>query len=247
MSAVLWHREPDRGSEMLTSAGLQVVYFPLIATVESDDLSELATAVRELASFDGVFITSRIAAEIFAREAANEIMAVRPKIFVLGERSFETLKTSGGDVWYDPEAATADEMLDRLGEMIKPGGRYIFVRGERSMRTIPERLGPIADVRECVVYRTTAALRARDRVSEVLEILGEDERPIACFFSPSAVEEFSGLFGSDGFSRVRTAAIGETTAEALRSHGSEPEIVSPAASAEALAAAVIELVKDDGS
>lgn len=232
---------------MLTSAGLQVVCFPLIATVESDDLSELATAVRELASFDGVFITSRKAAEIFAREAANKIALERPKIFVLGERSFDILKTSGGDVWYHPEASTADEMLDRLGEMITPGGIYLFVRGERSLRTIPERIGPIAYVRECVVYRTTAAPGARDRVSGVLEILGDDERPIACFFSPSAVEEFSGLFGSDAFGRVRTAAIGKTTAEALRKHGSTPEIVSPSASAEALAAAVIELVKDDGS
>lgn len=247
MSAVLWLREADKGSELIASAGLQAVCFPLIETIETDDLSELAAAVGELATFDGVFITSRKAAEIFAREAANEIASVRPKIFVLGARSFDILKSSGGEVFYDPEAATSGEMIDRLGDMITAGGNYLFVRGERSMRTIPEQLGPIAGVRECVVYRTTTASGARERASEVLEILRENEHLVACFFSPSAVEEFSGLFGSEALSHVRAAAIGKTTADALGSYGSEPILVSPAASAEALAAAVIELLKDDGS
>ena len=54
-------------------------------------------------------------------------------------------------------ANTAEEMLKEFGEKEFAGKRFLFVRGEKSSRTIPDSIGGKADVDEVAVYKTEKA------------------------------------------------------------------------------------------
>jgi uroporphyrinogen-III synthase len=245
MRTVLWLRESDADSRSVQDAGIQVLNVPLIATVPLEDLSDLDRAVARLVDYNGIFITSRAAAEIIAGRAAREIRESAVPVFVLGRRSTEILKSTITNLVFFPDAGTASEMLESLDGRLQKNGRYLFVRGERSLRTVPDTLTGYASVDECVVYRTIRSSVVKPELEKVKGVLNGPEKPLACFFSPSAVEVFADLFGAEGFNRIDAASIGETTAAALRDAGVQPVLVAPRASGRVLADGVIELLRHD--
>jgi len=245
MNTVLWLREADADSRRIEDAGFRVLNFPLIATVPLDDLTDLDRAVAGLERYDGIFVTSQAAADILASRAAREIRESGVPVFVLGRRSLAALQSAISNLVFFPEAGSASALLELLNGRLRRDGRYLFVRGERSMRTVPDALTRYASVDECVVYGTTRSSSAAPAIEDVKAVLDDEEDPLTCFFSPSAVEVFADLFGSEGFNKIAAASIGETTAAALRGAGVQPALVASRASSEALADEVIELLSHD--
>src|SRR5215207_2601455 len=132
MRSVLWFREADEGSRRIETAGIRVFTVPLIETVPSDDLSGLNAATSRLRDYDGVFVTSRAAAEILAERARRELHESGVPVFVLGRRTMEVLKRYVSNLVFFPAAGTAAEMLESLEGRVRKNGRYLFVRGESS-------------------------------------------------------------------------------------------------------------------
>ncbi|MDM7924153.1 MAG: uroporphyrinogen-III synthase [Pyrinomonadaceae bacterium] len=226
---VLAIREDDRFSEMLRENGYEVVNIPAIRTEPLADLSELDRALANVETYDGLFFTSWAAAEIFAeRSPRNDLKA---KIYVLGSRSADVLTAAGYMVTTDPQANNADELLDSFGTGEFEGKRLLFIRGERSMRTIPERLGGIATVDEVVVYRTVENNIRANAIPDHIDWI--------CFFSPSGIESFADQVGFDRLNGAKVAAIGTTTAAKAREAGLNVDLVSPASNAEGFAKAII--------
>lgn len=245
MKTVLWLREADADSDRIQDAGIRVVNFPLIETLPLDDLTDLDRAVARLGNYDGIFITSRTAAEVIVGRAVREIDESGVPVFILGKRSLEVLKGGINNLIFFQDAGTASEMLERLDGRLRRNGRYLFVRGDRSLRTVPDALTDYAWVDECVVYRTTRRIAAKPDLEIAKAVLEEPENPIACFFSPSAVETFADLFGAEGFKKIEAASIGETTAAALREASVQPVLIANSISGKALADEVIELLRHD--
>ncbi len=132
MASVLVVREYDEFSRILEARGFDVVNCPAIRTVRVVDKIELG------AQLDGVFISSRAAAGILARSGG-----VSGAVYVFGRKSFDILKDRGFDLRFVESANSAAELLAAIPRSEIEGKRFAFVRGEESLRVIPDGLCPM--------------------------------------------------------------------------------------------------------
>ena len=230
-------RRDDNFSQTLREAGIEVVNLELVSTEVLEDLSEFENLISQLDDYDGVFITSPVAAKMFIDRVRQP---VRRQLYALGKRAASVLEDAGFEVKKVPHANTAEEMLAGFDNEEFAGKKLLFVRGERSMRTIPETLAGIAKVDEVAVYRTIEKDPEDAPASDVRRRLAGGEIEWLCFFSPSAVEAFEKGFGS---ADITVATIGETTATRARELGFRVDLVAQTATNEIFANELIERVQ----
>lgn len=242
MSEILVIRKFDEFSRILMANGHQLVNCPTIRTEALDDLSELDNNISKLETFDGIFITSSAAAKIFHEGSGDRLANYNGRVFVLGSRSFDILKDAAKSVYFDAAASTAAQLLESIGEEGLKGKRFLFIRGQRSMRTIPEHLTGIAEVEEVIVYRTIQMEVAEEQKKEIVEKIASGKIAMTCFFSPSGVESFVQQFGIDNLRHTGLATIGETTAAALRDFDLKPDVVSGSADVDQFATDVMNYI-----
>lgn len=219
-------------TDLLRKSGCEVLNIELIRTEPVDDLGELVEAIKRVDQYDGIFFTSPVAAEIFLRQFKIEGRTYPGKVYVFGERAKAVLAGSGLNLVTDKTANTAQDLIEAFDETELTGKKFLFIRGDRSVRTIPEMLGDVAQIDELVVYRTCESEPGDDRVNIVRDRFKKEEVDWVCFFSPSGVESFMNIFGGENLAIVRGAAIGETTARRAREFGIRVEFISPRSNAE---------------
>jgi uroporphyrinogen-III synthase len=241
MTTILVTRNDDKFSSALREARFDVVNLELIETKPLLDKSELRGKLARLRDYDGVFFTSPVAAEIFVKER-NGSNGFYGAIYALGRRAQNVLVSAGLEVRSAAAANTAEEMLDRFGNDEFAGKRYLFVRGEKSLRTIPEKLSDIASVDEVAVYKTEPAIVDEKTIESLISQFEQSQFDVVCFFSPSGVGRFAELF-SEAAHSVKAAAIGTTTANAASEAGLEVVFVSPRSNADDFARGLIEHIK----
>jgi uroporphyrinogen-III synthase len=241
MTAILVIRRDDKFSSMLRAAGSNVVNLELIETRPVDDLSELREKLEKLSEYDGLFFTSPAAAEIFVRER-NGSDRYHGSIYALGRRAQNVLESAGFSVKVSSRSNTAEEMLSTFGNDEFAGKRFLFVRGEKSLRTIPDTLGNIAAIDEVPVYKTEPVVTDEKIIDDVRLRLINGEFDVVCFFSPSGVERFIELF-SNAAACAPAAAIGSTTADAAKNAGLRVEFVSPRSTADDFAGGLVEHIR----
>src|SRR5215217_2273380 len=142
--SVLVIRRNDRFSELLREAGLEVENLELIVTRPMSELSDLSQMLERLDEYEGIFFTSPAAAQVFVQRMGADSFS--GKIYVLGERARKIFREKGRDVIFRADASTAEELIASFGNSEFEGKRFLFVRGDRSMRTIPELLNGVAVV-----------------------------------------------------------------------------------------------------
>lgn len=242
MRSVLVAREFDDFSRILADSGFAVINCPVIETTELYDLADVEKRIKHLAEYDAAFFTSPRSAEIFLEKWRALGGPLPRKIYALGNRTRNIFEIAGIDVVFDEKARTAAEMIASIPNAEIAGRRFLFVRGRKSMRTIPELLSPRALVDEWVVYDT----RAIDIPSEIrLKIEHEAEAgnlAAVCFFSPSGAESFFAQINVQSLVGVQIAAIGETTAKYLDSRGIRVGLISEAPEAPSFARQLLVLL-----
>lgn len=225
-SAFLVVRPDGQFSEVLRENGCKVINLELITTEPVSDLSELAKTVQNIDQYDGIFLTSPVAAEIFLRHLMLEGGKFRGSVYVLGEQSKAVFDGSGLEVNSSSVANTARNLIESFDQSEFAGKDLLFISGDRSVRTIPAMLEGIARVDELVVYRTVEVLQA-DKVIESIRVkLKTGEIAWICFFSPSGVDSFMAHFGGEDLEKVKAAAIGETTASRAKEVGLDVAFIS---------------------
>jgi uroporphyrinogen-III synthase len=238
--AILVTRGEDGFSSMLRDAGFEVINLELIRTRQCDDLTELYLALSRLSEYDALVFTSPVAAEIFVSER-NGSNAFNGSVYALGQRAQAALIRAGLKV--EPSGArTAEELVDSLPDPAVAGKRFLFFRGEKSLRTVPDKLGDRASVHEVVVYKTEPREIPNEVVTELKHRIRKGDIESICFFSPSGVERFAELF-QDVAKVPAGAALGTTTADAVRRAGMNLSIVSPHPIAEEFANCLIDHLK----
>jgi len=231
---VLVLRSYDHFSTLLEESGINVVNLELISTQPHKDQQPLLDLLKNSGQYDAVFITSPVAAQVFV-ESVNAVG--RPfggTIYVLGGRSKRVFDDAGIDVEFDESANTARGLATSLKNGLA-GKKLCFVRGDRSMRSIPDVLRGTAAVDEVEVYSTFEIEPGPVMVSDIACRIESGDIRWACFFSPSAVETFEKVFGSAIVTTFKTAVIGLTTARRAAELGFDVAFLSPTASAEAFA------------
>lgn len=211
----------------MRSRRFEVINLPMISTRIRSDLSFFQRIVESICEFDAIFITSRTAASVFASEVERSGTTDVPTVYVLGERARDVLAGRSIAIRYSETVNTANELLDNFGESRFAGKKVLFICSDRSIRTIPDRLGRIATVVEASVYETEEAVVEDD---QLLLRVRSGEFGWACFFSPSAVDSYCRMQLPLG-GTIGIATIGSTTADSIRSHGYKVDFISERANA----------------
>jgi uroporphyrinogen-III synthase len=236
---VLVIRKFDEFSRLLSENGFEVVNFPTIETVAVSDFSEIDAEIAAIENYDGVFLTSSAATEIFlARFGQNRRFS--GKIYALGQRTAKLLAKTDFDVFFEQKANTAKDLLALISPEELQNKCFLFPCGDRSLRVVPEILAEIASVKEVVVYQTIKPEIKRELLDEIKGKLTNNEIRIVCFFSPSGIENFLEIFGEKISSKIKIAAIGETTAQFGREKNLNVEFISARTNAADFA---VELIK----
>jgi len=242
-SLVLVVRGDDIFSSLLRDAECEVVNLELIRTVPVDDLSRLNALLERIDDFDGLFFTSSAAADVFVERSVSTGQFFGGKVYAVGETAKTILEKAGLAVVHAANANTAEDLIASFDSTEFVGKRLLFVRGNKSMRTIPDLLSAKAKVDEVVVYETKEIQPDGNIIREITERSMKGEIDRICFFSPSGVNAFRKLFPSACSWTNRIAAIGETTASAARESNFTVDFVSRRPAAEFFATSLIEFIK----
>ncbi len=244
---VLVIREYDKFSEMLAQANFEVVNLPAIQTTPIENLDELDEKLGKLSDYDGLFFTSPKAAEVFLQRFREKNFAFGGKVYILGNRTktfFENLEKTDFDIAFRENANTAEELINSFESREFAGKKFLFLRGDKSLRTISKLLKDIAAIDEIVVYRTIENSADERLVEEVKEKLRLEKINWICFFSPSGIESFINVFGEISLAAVKIAAIGETTAGRAAEKKLKVDFISAKANAEDFARGVINQITE---
>ena len=235
MRSVLVAREFDAFSRILRDGGFAVINCPVIETAESDDLTGLEERIRSIENYDAAIFTSPRAAEIFLKKREMLGGGLPRKIYALGGRTRKIFESEGIAAACDEKAGTASEMIASIPKEELIGRRLLFVRGRRSMMTVPELLGSIAEVVETIVYDTRSVEIKAETRRQIEKEAAAGTLAAACFFSPSGAESMLEQIDPLILANVSIAAIGRTTAGYLKERGIKTALISEVPEAEAFA------------
>jgi uroporphyrinogen III methyltransferase/synthase len=238
-------RAPEQAHEMtyaLEALGAEVLVLPTVEFAPPEDWRELDNALRRLSGFDAILFLSRNAVRyIFKRRrelgiTCEPLQSSKCMIAAVGPGTAQAITSEGLRVDYVAKNQTGDALVRELGDHLA-GKQVLLPRSNRGDDRLSKALRAAgAYVTEVVAYRTTVpetiepSLLARLRSGEVDALI---------FASPSAFHIFSDCVGADEVAslsgRVQFAAIGPTTAAAIRSAGAQVEIEATEPSASCLA------------
>jgi uroporphyrinogen III methyltransferase/synthase len=230
----------------LQEAGAEAVVVPMIRIEPMGAGPEVAAALRDLATYDRLVLTSANAVAALAERAAaagRSLAALRARVHCVGPATAEAARAVG----LAPEPGTggssdAEGLLEALRaagglrgqRVLLPGaaeGRPVLAEG---LRAAGARVDALALYRTCRGDFDAEALRA-----EVMQ----GAYDALTFASPSAARHFAEALGPEGLAAARRAvvvAIGRVTAEALAEQGLPADVRAPRPGADDLVAALAE-------
>lgn len=226
----------------LEALGAEVVLLPTVSFAAAENSQALDAALRRLAEFDWILFTSQNAVRFFCqriRELGLQMASLqkpRPMVAAVGTATAAAATEEGLRVDTVPKNHSGEALAQELWAAI--GDRKILLpRSDRADDRLPQALREAgADVTEIVAYRT-AAPNSLD--PKILKSIRDAQVDAIVFASPSAFRFLSECVGgaelAELSSRVQFAAIGPTTARALREEGMRVEIEATQSSAAGLA------------
>ena len=215
---------------------------PMVRFVEASDTSALDRAIAELERFDWLIFTRANAVRFFferCRFLRRWPLPPGPRYAVAGLATREALQEEGLHAAFMPRQASAASLAAELaGELT---GKCVLVpHSDRAGEDLPAALRAAGAMVTAVVAYCTAAPESFD--DAVIAALRCGDADAVAFFSPSAFDQFARVLGTEGLrelrGRVAFAAIGPTTAAAIREAGAPVSIEAPAATADSLVAAL---------
>lgn len=212
-------------SGKLSERGAIPIGLPLISFGEPQEFAPLDEAIRNLSRFDWIIVTSAQAARALAARSqtlGHKLVQEgnRPEVAAVGPVSAEAAEAAGLDVNYVAQTHNGVGLAEELGKRLRDR-TVLLPRSDRANPDLPaalKRLG--AKVTEVIAYRT---MQTGDVDRQNLRTVTTGEVDAILFFSPSAVQYFAELVGSERLSglenRMAMTAVGPVTAGALHKVG----------------------------
>ncbi len=234
---VLVTRAESQAAELasaLRTAGAEPVLVPLIALVSPSDpavLARLDGAIERLEDFDGIVFSSSNAVRFLcerAREIGHDLSGVRAQVFCVGDKTAQAALTAGLPVHLVATGrADAEGLLAQILQAVAPAGkRFLVPRADVGRTLLAHGLRDAgAEVVAVEAYRN---VRPDVDAGSLRSELEAGTLPVLTFTSPSAVQHFVELLDESARRAVSdciVAAVGTTTAAALRDHAIEPDVV----------------------
>ena len=230
----------------LSARGAIPVVIPLVSFADAEDFAPLDAALAEIERFDWMILTSAQAVRAVVKRGEELKRSLvrsesKPRIACVGPVTSETARQAGFRVEYVAETHTGAGLAEELREQLQ-GVKVFLPRSDRANPDLPlalRRYG--AEVMEVIAYRTFRPSAVDERQLRQIAKGGTDA---VLFFSPSAVQHFSELLGSEQFralpDKLAITAVGPVTANALREAGVRRLVIS----ADTTAASVIEALEE---
>ena len=233
----------------LERRGARVLHWPTVRIAPPEDPAPLDAAIRDLGSYDWIAFTSARAVSAVLGRCSHESPPTTLRIAAVGAGTARALRDAGWPVDVEPEDHSSIALVRSLVEADVAGARVVFPASSLAGRGLVQGLTEAgAAVDEVVAYRTVRlplGPEARRWSASLLEEevgaagSGQAEVDAICFASPSAVEAWLDGLGPVRFAevgrRVLVAAIGATTAAALRNAGCVDLVVAEESTFPALA------------
>jgi uroporphyrinogen III methyltransferase/synthase len=229
----------------LSARGAVPVVLPLVSFAEPEDFAPLDAAILEMQRFNWMIITSAQAVRSLVKRCENlkhSLVRAGSKLRVacVGPVSAEASRQAGLAVEYVAETHTGTALAEELGNRLQ-GAKVFLPRSDRANPDLPaalKRHGAV--VTEVIAYRT---LRPSAPDEGNLKQVAKGAADAVLFFSPSAVQHFAELFGSEQLralqDKLAITAVGPVTGKALREAGVERIVLAR----DTTAAAVIEALE----
>ena len=221
----------------LAPLGLEAVAMPVTCTAPAGDPGELAGAIRR-GGYAAIVVASARAAAALAAAGGGSIGG-DVVVWAVGPATARALEAAGIAARVSPQARDAATLARAmLGEQPLAGRRVLVPRAEGGRDeaiTVLREAGAVVDA--VVAYRTVAASPDDPALARGLEVLRAEVAGVCAVFAPSQVAALDALVGIRRIS-VPYAAIGETTATALRRAGAATVVISDRPTPESLAKAV---------
>jgi len=251
-------RAPEQAEELvrrLHQLGAEVLLLPAVRFGEPEDSAPLDQAILGLESFDWIVFTSAnavrfliarcralrldrwLGAEAEPLDSSAKLRA--PKLAAVGPATAEALEKEGLRALFVSGTFRGEALAAELGPQLA-GKRVLLPRSDRSNDLLPAALRAAgAEVVNVVAYRTSApGLLSAEAAGAVVR----GDVDVLTFLSPSAFHHLADEFGIAALlrlsSRVALAAIGPTTAAAIREAGLPVEIEAREATPASLVAAI---------
>jgi uroporphyrinogen-III synthase len=240
-------------SSALRELGCRVIEIPFIELRKPSSYQPLDSALRNLATYDWLVLTSVNGVEaLFARLAKKKIDAsalAHLKIAAIGPATRKAIGQHGLRVAVTPKEYVAESVVASLQRRVK-GKRVLLVRAKIARDVIPRELRNYgADVDVVEAYETVTPKSSEKRLRALLA--NRTLRPHAITFtSSSTVKNFVELLGLRSaravlkkparYHGVHTASIGPVTSATLREFGLPVDIEAKKYTIPGLVAAIME-------
>jgi len=214
----------------------------MVRFVEPGDTTELDRSIAGLEQFDWLVFTSANAVRFFLRRCRSlrrPPLSSGLRCAVVGRATRAALEEADLRAAFMPSAAGAAALASELaGELA--GKRVLLPRSDLASDDLPAALRVAGAAVTTVIAYSTAPPESVD--AEVLAALRRGEADAVAFFSPSAFRAFAQVLGGEALRELRGsvafAAIGPTTAAALRDAGVPVAVQAPEATADLFVAAL---------
>jgi uroporphyrinogen III methyltransferase/synthase len=222
-------RAPEQAQEFvkrLEEMGAEVLLCPVVGFSDADDFGPLDGALRSLGNFDWILFTSANAVRFFCKRCRalgldlGGSQSPRPMVASVGPATAQVAMEEGLRVDHVASRHNGKALAEELWGAVT-GRKVLLPRSDRAGDELPTALRSAgAEVVEVVAYRTTGPSPSG---SDVLECIRAGKVDVLTFASPSAFHNFGDAVGTDVLGELAAhatfAAIGPTTAGAIREAG----------------------------
>jgi len=216
----------------LRKLGATVLEIPFIEIRKPRSFKPLDSALRNLAGYDWLILTSANGVEAMWERLAKLRLTKKSlkhlRIAAIGPATKKAIEQRGGRVDVVPKEYVAESVVRSLRRRVK-GKRVLLVRAKVARDVIPRELrkaGAQVDVVEA--YETVVPQSSRRRLRSALA--NPRRRPqVVTFTSSSTVRNFVDLLGlrqAAGLEGIRLASIGPVTSSTLRELGLRVDIAA---------------------
>jgi uroporphyrinogen III methyltransferase / synthase len=230
----------------LSARGAIPVVVPLVSFAAPEDFAPLDAAIAEIQQFDWMVLTSAQAVRAVVKrseELKRSLIRSRSKLRIasVGPATAEAARQAGFPVEYVAEKHTGAALAEELGNRLQ-GTKVFLPRSDRANPDLPPALKRHgAQVTEVIAYRTLRPTAVDERN---LRQIAEGAADVVLFFSPSALQHFTELFGGEQLrvlqDNLAIVAVGPVTANALREAGVRRVVLA----GNTTAAAVVEALEE---
>jgi uroporphyrinogen-III synthase len=234
----------------LTELGAEVIELPTIEIVPLESYETLDVALRNIAGYDWLIVTSVNTVKVLAERLA--VLEMDPatccglRKAAIGSATARAMLEQGMPADIIPTQYVAESLLAELGDEVR-GSRILLARATIARDVIPEELtrrGAQVDVVDA--YRTVIPSGAVDRLREVFSDTSRVPDAVT-FTSSSTVKHFFALLREAGLAgrheSMKALSIGPITSETLCEFGWEPAAEAEEHCAEGLIAVAREFLQ----